>query len=146
MALCTGEPGLATEHTGHSTCMCMLAMRCGRACSTHRPRPLLPAAPCTHLLLAPQRFFSATLQNFATQSLLMAVGVGARKALAGAGLDHHYLEYGSYLRDWRTRLALKMWTGWPTFPMVFVRGQLVGGAQDLEKLIASGELPQLLAG
>jgi glutaredoxin-related protein len=69
----------------------------------------------------------------------------ARKALAGAGVDHHYLEYGSYLRDWRTRLALKMWTGWPTFPMVFVRGQLVGGAQDLEKLIASGELPRLLA-
>jgi len=28
---------------------------------------------------------------------------------------------------------------------VFVRGQLVGGAQDLEKLIASGELPRLLA-
>jgi glutaredoxin-related protein len=60
-------------------------------------------------------------------------------------VDHQYLEYGSYLRDWRTRLALKMWTGWPTFPMVFVRGQLVGGAQDLEKLIASGELPRLLA-
>lgn len=69
----------------------------------------------------------------------------ARKALAGAGVDHHYLEYGSYLRDWRPRLALKMWSGWPTFPMVFVRGQLVGGAQDLDKLIASGELSQLLA-
>jgi glutaredoxin-related protein len=37
-----------------------------------------------------------------------------------------------------------LWTGWPTFPMVFVRGQLVGGAQDLEALIASGELQRLL--
>lgn len=69
----------------------------------------------------------------------------AREALAGAGLAHHYLEYGSYLRGWRPRTALKMWTGWTTFPMVFVRGQLVGGAQDLERLIASGELPRLLA-
>jgi len=37
-----------------------------------------------------------------------------------------------------------MWTGWPTFPMVFVRGTLVGGAADLERLIESGELQRLL--
>ena len=39
-----------------------------------------------------------------------------------------------------------MWTGWPTFPMVFVKGVLVGGANDLKRLIASGELTQMLAG
>jgi glutaredoxin-related protein len=38
-----------------------------------------------------------------------------------------------------------MWTGWPTFPMVFVKGTLIGGAQEVEKLIASGELQRLLA-
>ena len=38
-----------------------------------------------------------------------------------------------------------MWTGWPTFPMVFVKGSLVGGADDLAKLISSGELKTLLA-
>ena len=64
----------------------------------------------------------------------------ARRLLDDAGIAYQYLEYGSYFGEWRTRLALKMWTGWPTFPMVFVRGVLVGGAQDLEKLIASGEL------
>jgi len=37
-----------------------------------------------------------------------------------------------------------MWTGWPTFPMVFVKGVLIGGAADLESLIASGELERLL--
>ena len=68
----------------------------------------------------------------------------ARKALAGAGVDHHYLGYGSYVSQWRRRNALKMWTGWPTFPMVFVRGMLVGGAQDLERLIEAGELLVLL--
>jgi len=64
----------------------------------------------------------------------------ARKLLDAAGIAYKYLEYGSYLGEWRKRLVLKMWTGWPTFPMIFVRGVLVGGAQDLERLIQSGEL------
>jgi glutaredoxin-related protein len=68
----------------------------------------------------------------------------ARRALEQAGVAHHYLEYGSYLSMWRQRNALKMWTGWPTLPMVFVKGQLVGGAEDVAKLIASGELKRLL--
>ena len=68
----------------------------------------------------------------------------ARKALDGAGVGHHDIDFGSYFSEWRRRNALKMWSGWPTFPMVFVKGQLVGGAQDLDKLIASGELKRLL--
>jgi glutaredoxin-related protein len=69
----------------------------------------------------------------------------ARSALTAAGVAFHYLEYGSYLSQWRRRNALKMWTGWPTMPMVFVRGQLVGGCDDLQRLIDSGELSRLLA-
>jgi len=69
----------------------------------------------------------------------------ARKALEAAGVPHHYLEYGSYFGQWRRRNGLKMWTGWPTFPMVFVKGVLVGGANDLAKLIDSGELKKMLA-
>jgi glutaredoxin-related protein len=33
-----------------------------------------------------------------------------------------------------------MWTGWPTFPMVFVKGVLIGGADDLARLLESGAL------
>jgi len=69
----------------------------------------------------------------------------ARKALDSKGIAYKYLEYGSYLNTWRRRNALKMWTGWPTFPMIFVKGVLVGGATDLERLIDSGELARLLA-
>lgn len=69
----------------------------------------------------------------------------ARKALEATGIAFRYLEYGSYLSDWRRRNALKMWTGWPTMPMVFVKGSLVGGADDLAQLIASGEIKRLLA-
>jgi glutaredoxin-related protein len=69
----------------------------------------------------------------------------ARKALDTAGVAHHDIDYGSYLGEWRRRNALKLWTGWPTLPMVFVKGQLVGGADDLGRLIGSGELGRLLA-
>lgn len=69
----------------------------------------------------------------------------ARQALDAAGVAYHYLEYGSYFSMWRERLALKMWTGWHTIPMVFVKGTLVGGYEDLRKLIDSGELRQVLA-
>lgn len=69
----------------------------------------------------------------------------ARQLLKAAGIEARYLEYGSYLSDWRRRNALKMWTGWPTFPMVFVKGTLIGGFEDLKRLQKSGELAKLIA-
>ena len=66
----------------------------------------------------------------------------ARKALEAAGMPYHYLEYGSYFSEWQRRGALKRWSGWPTLPMVFVKGVLIGGADDLKRLIDSGELRQ----
>jgi monothiol glutaredoxin len=68
----------------------------------------------------------------------------SRKALEAAGTPYEYLGFGSYFSQWRRRNALKMWTGWPTFPMVFVRGTLIGGATDLQKLIDANELKPLL--
>ena len=70
----------------------------------------------------------------------------ARKLLDAAQQAYTYLEYGSYTSKWYERSALKMWTGWPTFQMVFVKGTLVGGADDLKRLIDSGELAKMLSG
>ena len=70
----------------------------------------------------------------------------ARKMLDDKGVRYEYLEYGTYFGPWRRRTALKMWSGWPTFPMVFVKGTLIGGANELKELIASGELQKMLAG
>jgi glutaredoxin-related protein len=39
-----------------------------------------------------------------------------------------------------------MWSGWPTFPQVFVKGALIGGFNDLKALADSGELATLLKG
>ena len=69
----------------------------------------------------------------------------ACKLLDQQGVRYQYLEYGSYLSRWRDRLQLKLWAGWPTFPMIFVKGVLVGGFQDLQRLVEAGELTALLA-
>jgi monothiol glutaredoxin len=67
-----------------------------------------------------------------------------RQALDAAGIEHTYLEYGSYFSKWRERLAIKLWSGWPTFPQVFVRGVLIGG-EDLTKMaLADGSLKSSL--
>jgi len=64
----------------------------------------------------------------------------ACKLLDAAGIPYKYLEYGSYFSQWRRRLAIKMWTGWPTYPQVFVKGVLIGGFTDLERLVQRGDL------
>jgi monothiol glutaredoxin len=48
------------------------------------------------------------------------------------------------LPDPQIRKDLSAISGWPTIPQVFVRGELVGGADIVEELEASGELEQTL--
>lgn len=69
----------------------------------------------------------------------------ARRLLDSKGIAYEYLGIGSYFSEWRRRLVLKMWTGWPTFPMIFVDGVLIGGFEDLQKMIDGGELAKQLA-
>jgi monothiol glutaredoxin len=48
------------------------------------------------------------------------------------------------LPDPAIRQELSAISGWPTIPQVFVKGELVGGADIVEELEASGELEQTL--
>jgi monothiol glutaredoxin len=50
------------------------------------------------------------------------------------------------LPDPGIRQELSALSGWPTIPQVFIRGELVGGADIVEELAASGELEEKLAG
>lgn len=91
------------------------------------------------------------VEDAIAKNAIVVVGMGlnpfprkARKLLDAAGIPYTYLGYGSYLGDWRRRSALKMWTGWQTFPMVFVKGVFIGGCSDLETMIASGELKRTI--
>ena len=48
------------------------------------------------------------------------------------------------LPDPQIRQELSALSGWPTIPQVFVRGELIGGADICEELLASGELERKL--
>src|SRR5213075_1512940 len=48
------------------------------------------------------------------------------------------------LVDGQIREELSAISGWPTIPQVFVKGELVGGADIVEELERSGELEQTL--
>jgi monothiol glutaredoxin len=48
------------------------------------------------------------------------------------------------LPDPAIRQELSALSGWPTIPQVFVRGELVGGADIVEELAESGELRRKL--
>lgn len=64
----------------------------------------------------------------------------ARKALTEANVPFTYLEYGSYFEGWKKRLAIKLWSGWPTYPQVFVNGMLIGGCDETIKALAAGKI------
>ncbi len=84
---------------------------------------------------------------------VVVVGMGlnphvkrARRVLDEARVPHHDLDYGGYHSMWKERLALKMWSGWPTFPIVFAKGRLVGGADETHQLLQTRALHDLLDG
>ena len=49
------------------------------------------------------------------------------------------------LLDMQIRQDLSAISGWPTIPQVFVKGELIGGADIVEEMERSGELEQTLA-
>jgi glutaredoxin-related protein len=78
---------------------------------------------------------------------VVVVGMGwnpfvgkAHAALKQAGIPFTRIDHGNYLTGYRRRLAIKMWTGFPTFPQVFVDGRFVGGFAELKGILDRGEL------
>ena len=65
----------------------------------------------------------------------------ALQALRGAGAPITAVDI---LPDPRIRQELSALSGWPTIPQVFVRGELVGGADIVEELEQDGELERTL--
>ena len=65
----------------------------------------------------------------------------ALRALRAAGAPVTAVDV---LPDPQIRQELSAVSGWPTIPQVFIKGELVGGADIVEELYASGELQQKL--
>ena len=67
----------------------------------------------------------------------------ALQALRAAGASFAAVDV---LADPRIRQELSALSGWPTIPQVFIRGELIGGADIVEELLQSGELEETLEG
>jgi monothiol glutaredoxin len=75
------------------------------------------------------------------QMVMCGNSMRALQALHAAGAPITAVDI---LPDPRIRQELSSISGWPTIPQVFVKGELIGGADITEELFASGELGQKL--
>lgn len=118
---------------------------------------MIPSPPVTSLAANAQATFHPWIIHEVARAVelhdVVLVGMSvnypvkyARRDLQEAQVAYHYLEYGGYLSMWKERLALKLWTGWPTFPQIFVRGTFIGGGSELRQMLRDGSLKEMLAG
>ncbi|AKJ05747.1 glutaredoxin [Archangium gephyra] len=119
------------------------------------PRPLLPedkrTPAATEAMKGFHRDIVDQVRAAVEKDAVVVVGMAqnpvvkrVRQTLEQANIPFTYLEYGSYFGMWKQRLAIKLWSGWPTFPQVFVRGVLVGGFDDTRKALEDGSFKKLL--
>lgn len=60
-----------------------------------------------------------------------------------AGVDYNTFDI---LQDEEVRQALKTYSNWPTYPQVYVKGELIGGLDIIKELKENGELTSVLRG
>lgn len=62
-------------------------------------------------------------------------------ALRGVGAEFAYV---NIFEDPEVREGLKVYANWPTFPQLYVKGELIGGCDIAMELYESGELKELV--
>ncbi|MBV2210272.1 MAG: Grx4 family monothiol glutaredoxin [Thermomonas sp.] len=67
----------------------------------------------------------------------------AVQALQAAGATH--LHTINVLEEPEIRANLPRYSDWPTFPQIFINGELIGGCDIIVELAESGELARLIA-
>jgi monothiol glutaredoxin len=65
----------------------------------------------------------------------------AVQALRASGARFHHV---NIFEDPELREALKQFSNWPTYPQLYVGGELVGGCDIVLEMFRSGELKELL--
>ncbi len=135
----------------------MLAMTTADVPTSGSIRPLLPASRVSREALGKMSTFHTDIVGHVRAAVeskpLVVVGMAqnphvrnVRKTLTRAGIAFEYIEYGSYFSKWRQRLAIKLWSGWPTFPQVFLKGELIGGEDLTLAALEDGTLRKRLEG
>jgi len=65
----------------------------------------------------------------------------AVRTLEACGAEFAYV---NIFEDPELREALKRYSNWPTYPQVYVKGELLGGSDILTEMFQKGELQQVL--
>jgi len=62
-------------------------------------------------------------------------------------LKEHGAQFGSFdiFSDEEVRQGLKTYSNWPTYPQLYVGGELVGGLDIMKEMSESGDLAALIA-
>ena len=71
-------------------------------------------------------------------------GFSARVVAALRALDAKFA-YVNIFEDPEIREGLKTYSNWPTFPQLYVNGELIGGCDIAVEMYESGELEQVLS-
>ena len=67
----------------------------------------------------------------------------AVRALNASGASFSHV---NIFEDPELREALKQYSNWPTYPQLYVNGELIGGSDIIVEMYKSGELQKLVAG
>jgi len=67
----------------------------------------------------------------------------AVQALQAAGADA--IKTVNILEDAELRANLPRFSNWPTFPQLFIHGELIGGSEIIVELLEAGELQRIVA-
>ena len=61
--------------------------------------------------------------------------------------NYSSVDYGTFdiLTDEEVRQGLKVYSDWPTYPQVYVNGELIGGLDIIKELLVSGEFKEAFA-
>lgn len=90
-----------------------------------------------HLSSAPAVLFMKGTPDFPQ------CGFSAQTAAALKACNASY-KHVNIFEDPELREALKAYSNWPTFPQLYVGGELIGGCDITVEMYRSGELKQLL--
>ena len=63
------------------------------------------------------------------------------RALTATGVPYHTVDI---LEDPEIRANLPRYSNWPTFPQLYINGELIGGCDITLELAASGELQRMV--
>ncbi|OZJ03447.1 hypothetical protein BZG36_03178 [Bifiguratus adelaidae] len=104
-------------------------------------------------LLPAEKDLNTRLQEFIEQDVVMAFikgtpdqpKCGFSKQLVNI-LQERKVKFGYFdiLQDDEVRQGMKTYVNWPTFPMLFYKGELLGGLDIVKEMIESGEFDQVV--